>query len=283
MIPFRRNHAQAFERIRTMNALPGSPLRPATRWASSQSGTCMEASARSSKVLVSGGCRSVGDISPSKALLSRARAPSAIASEPRTEPTPQDQEKAHAHSERGPERRGDGQIPYPGLEVEPVERDEKRGQDREPDDEGRDHEIRLASVYAFPWASNASRDIPRAVERLPISMPWISSWRAIDGPGIGPRNAEGPWDRAKRVARRKRARTRSAAGPLPTTETTRATTRNHPIGVARSRPDRTVPWSVIRVRKETADSASNRPTRESASGVTAIPPWRRSAASASRT
>src|SRR5438034_203327 len=70
MIPFRRNHAQAFERIRTMNALPGSPLRPATRWASSQSGTCMEASARSSKVLVSGGCRSVGDISPSKALLS---------------------------------------------------------------------------------------------------------------------------------------------------------------------------------------------------------------------
>src|SRR5205809_5825804 len=49
----------------------------------------------------------------------------------------------------------------------------------------------LASVYAFPWASNESRDIPRAVERLPISMPWISSWRAIDGPGIGPRNADG--------------------------------------------------------------------------------------------
>src|SRR5207247_4425247 len=79
----------------------------------------------------------------------------------------------------------------------------------------------LASVYAFPWASNASRDIPRAVERLPISMPWISSWRAIDGPGIGPRNAEGPWERAKRVERGKRGRKRSGAGTLQTTVDTR--------------------------------------------------------------
>src|SRR2546429_542986 len=55
----------------------------------------------------------------------------------------------------------------------------------------------LASVYAFPWASNASRDIPRAVERLPISMPWISSWRAIQRPGIRAPDAERPKERRR--------------------------------------------------------------------------------------
>src|SRR5207247_8465804 len=47
-------------------------------------------------------------------------APGAIASEPRTEPTPQDQGKAHAQGERGPERRGDGQIPYPVSRLNPL-------------------------------------------------------------------------------------------------------------------------------------------------------------------